>query len=104
FMDVQDSPTIIATTKDETQPVLSTTEEGKSMTRQSAWPDRVAPWWQATLAILPAFLLTRCIFVLLTYFGTVLFTVPNYSSQALPLSAVLRGLYHWYVIIFANIA
>lgn len=64
----------------------------------------IAPWWQAMLSILPVFLLTRLIFIVLTYFGSVLFTVSNYSSQALPLSAVLRGWYRWDVIRFQQIA
>lgn len=56
------------------------------------------------LAILPVFLLTRLVFVLLTYFGSVLFTVSNYSSQALPLNTVLRDWYRWDVIRFQQIA
>src|SRR5437667_2363866 len=104
FMDIQDSPTSIVTTKDETQPVPGTTDVGKATIRQQGWRERLTPWWQATLAILPAFLLTRCIFLLLTYFGTVLFTVSNYSYQVIPLSAVLRGWYHWDVISFEKIA
>src|SRR5436305_931484 len=75
-----------------------------TMRIQEAWRVKLLPWWQATLAILPTFLLTRLIFLLLTYFGTVLFTVSNYSYQVVPLRSVLRGWYHWDVISFENIA
>ena len=71
---------------------------------QAPWRGRLAPWWQATLAVLPAFILTRIVFILLTYFGTVLFTVSNYSYQALPLSTILRSWYRWDAIHFQAIA
>src|SRR5207249_5646850 len=64
----------------------------------------LTPWWQATVAILPIFVLTRFIFLLLTYFGPVLFTVPNYSYQVVPLRDVLRSWHHWDVISFEIIA
>jgi Mannosyltransferase (PIG-V) len=71
---------------------------------QAPWRARLAPWGQATLAVLPAFILTRIVFILLTYFGTVLFTVSNYSYQALPLSTILRSWYRWDAIHFQAIA
>ncbi|HEV7235509.1 MAG TPA: hypothetical protein VGN15_04960, partial [Ktedonobacteraceae bacterium] len=36
---------------------------------QAPWRARLAPWGQTTLAVLPAFILTRIVFILLTYFG-----------------------------------
>lgn len=42
------------------------------------------PWWQATVAVLPAFLMTRVIFLLLSYIGGVLFSAP--VNSPLPLS------------------
>src|SRR5438094_3728034 len=102
-MDVQDPPTITATIEDSSLPAPRTSEEGVG-TKHPRWSARLAPWWQAALAVLPAFLLTRFIFLLLTYFGSVLFTVRNYSYQVVPLSAVLRSWYHWDVISFEKIA
>src|SRR5947209_1844903 len=92
-MDVQDLPEI-----------SKTTGEVQKQALHEGWRGKLLPWWQATLAILPTFLLTRLIFLLLTYFGTVLFTVSNYSYQVVPLGSVLRGWYHWDVISFENIA
>src|SRR5437868_2436707 len=102
-MDIQDSATITAKTEDEAQPAPKSSEESIS-TKQPGWRAKLAPWQQAALAVLPAFLLTRFIFLLLTYFGSVLFTVPNYSYQVVPLRTVLRSWYHWDVISFENIA
>lgn len=50
---------------------------------QPRWHSIIKPWLNATLAVLPIFLITRIIFILLTYFGVVLFTVPNYSIHTL---------------------
>src|SRR5438270_12167698 len=102
-MDVQDPPGIIAPAEDEAQPSHVSSVKGKGK-EQSGWRARLAPWWQAALGVLPAFLLTRFILLLLTYFGSVLFTVPNYSYQVVSLSSVLRSWYHWDVISFENIA
>ncbi len=43
------------------------------------WRDTLRPWWKATLAVLPLFLFTRLLFLLLAYFGGVLFTAANFS-------------------------
>ena len=102
-MDIQDSATVTAKTEDEALSAPNSSEESVS-TKQPGWRAKLAPWCQATLAVLPAFLLTRFIFLLLTYFGSVLFTVPNYSYQVVPLRTVLRSWYHWDVISFENIA
>ncbi|GAC1649563.1 MAG: hypothetical protein NVS4B12_18710 [Ktedonobacteraceae bacterium] len=45
-----------------------------------SWRDILQPWRKATVSVLPTFLLTRCIFLLLAYFGGVLFTVSDFSS------------------------
>src|SRR5438309_8666512 len=102
-MDIQDSATVTASAKDEAQPAPKSSEESIS-TKQPGWRAKLAPWYHAALAVLPAFLLTRFIFLLLTYFGSVLFTVRNYSYQVVSLSSVLRSWYHWDVISFENIA
>ena len=110
-MDVQDVPSA-HTTEDDVQQAGSNTsandanidQQHRDSQPQSLWYSRLAPWWRATLAILPVFLITRFVFILLTYFGTVLFTVSNYSTQALPLSQVLHGWYHWDVAQFQQIA
>lgn len=64
----------------------------------------VKPWWKAFLAILPIFLITRAIFLVLTYFGVVLFTVPNYSHQALSLDTLVQSWYRWDTTWYAAIA
>lgn len=71
---------------------------------QPAWLQKVEPWWKAFLVILPIFLLTRVVFLMLTYFGMILFTVPNYSHQALSLGTLVRSWYHWDAIWYAAIA
>lgn len=68
------------------------------------WRDTLRPWWQATLAILPVFLLTRFLFVMLTYFGGVLFTIPNYSPAHLSFRDVLYTWARWDTNHFTNIA
>jgi len=59
---------------------LVTPEKTEPPTQQS-WRHLVQPWWQATLAVLPTFLVTRFIFLLLAYFGGVLFIASNFSSS-----------------------
>src|SRR6266852_518255 len=102
-MDVQDPPTITAPVDDGAQPAPGTRVESMG-TKQPGCRAGLTPWAQAALVVLPAFLLTRFIFLLLTYCGSVLFTVRNYSYQAVTLSSVLRSWYHWDVISFENIA
>lgn len=62
------------------------------------------PWWKATLATLPVFLLTRFMFLILTYLGVILFTLPNYSYKALSLHDVIYGWYRWDATRFAAVA
>jgi len=102
-MDVQDKANITAPAEDGVPPAPGTSVESMG-TKQPGWRAGLTPWGQAAVAVLPAFLLTRFIFLLLTYFGSVLFTVRNYSYQVVPLSSVLRSWYHWDVISFENIA
>ncbi len=105
IMDVKDeSAAAIAEVEDKQQPVAPTDENENARKPQAPWQTRLAPWGQATLAVLPVFILTRIVFMLLTYFGTVLFTVSNYSPQALPLSTILRSWYRWDAIHFQDIA
>jgi hypothetical protein len=68
------------------------------------WHTLISPWWNATLAILPTFLITRFIFLLLSYFGGVLFFVPNYWSGHLSFNDVFNLWYRWDVIRYATIA
>lgn len=89
------------------EPILVTPEQSEApavTTTSQAWRDTVQPWWQATLAILPIFLLTRFVLLLLSYFGGVLFFVPNYWAGQLAFHDVLYTWYHWDVIRFATIA
>lgn len=71
---------------------------------QPAWYSAFTPWWDATRASLPTFIVTRIVFLLLTYFGVVLFTVSNYSNQALSFHTLIYGWYRWDAIRFSTIA
>src|SRR6266700_5821145 len=72
-------------------PIMQTQESGQltsDMTTsppsaRQAWRDFSLPWWQATKAVLPVYLITRLVFLLLTYFSGILFFVPNYSTEQL---------------------
>ncbi len=73
-------------------------------TQVQTWRATIQPWWKATLAILPTYLLTRFVLLLLSYFGGVLFFVPNYWSGQLAFRDVLYTWYHWDAVRFATIA
>ncbi len=62
---------------------------------QQGWRNTFAPWWKASLVVLPTFLLTRLLLLVLTYFGGVLFNVPNNSAFALTFNTVFYSWYHW---------
>jgi Gpi18-like mannosyltransferase len=62
---------------------------------QRGWRDTFAPWRNTSLAVLPTFLLTRLLLLVLTYFGGVLFNVPNNSAFALTFNTVFYSWYHW---------
>ncbi len=97
--------TTVQTNQEPTPPAETTmqTNQEPETVRQS-WRNIVTPWQKATVAVLPIFLITRLIFLLLTYFVGVLFFVPNYSPRALSWRAVLYTWYHWDVVRFATIA
>ena len=59
------------------------------------WRTLFSSWWQACRAVLPTFLLTRLLLLVLTYFGGVLFNVPNNSTFALTAKTILYSWYHW---------
>jgi Gpi18-like mannosyltransferase len=61
-------------------------------------------WWQAALAVFPLFVVTRIVFVLLTYFGVILFSVHNYSMRALSSSMLLNAWARWDAVRFITIA
>ena len=71
---------------------------------QRPWRKLIDPWWEATRSILPIFLATRFLFLILTYCGVVLFTLPNYSNDALPGVALFYSWYRWDAIRYATIA
>src|SRR5436309_3462260 len=83
----------------ETPTIIATPE-----TSQQSWGTAVQPWWQAILAVLPIFLLARFIFLVLSYFGGVLFFVPNYWPGQLDFHRVLYTWYHWDAVRYATIA
>lgn len=87
------------------EPVLATPAASEQpATEQYSWRATIQPWWKATLAILPTYLLTRFVLLLLSYFGGVLFFVPNYWAGQLTFRQVLYTWYHWDAIRFATIA
>ncbi len=57
-----------------------------------SWRDVVHPWWKALLTILPIFLLTRLLFVLLTYLGGVLFTAADFAATSVSYHDLLANL------------
>lgn len=83
----------------ETPAIIATPEAA-----QQSWLVIVQPWWKAMLAVLPTFLLTRFIFLLLSYLGGVLFFVPNYWPGQLDFHQVLYTWYHWDAVRYATIA
>jgi hypothetical protein len=71
---------------------------------EQTWGTLLLPWWRATRAILPTFVITRLIFLLLTYFAGVLFFVPNYFPGSRGFYEVLYTWYQWDAIRFMTIA
>jgi|GEM_PF-239156 hypothetical protein len=112
--DVADDTTDAATNKNATTaaetatPIematdAATVQEASTPPRQT-WRAIGEPWWKATLAVLPTFLVTRFILVLLAYFGGVLFFVPNYWPGKISFHDIVYDWYHWDAIRFATIA
>ncbi len=64
-----------------TEEPVGVTPENAQLSTQS-WRDIAPPWWKAMLSILPIFLLTRFIFVLLAYLGGVLFTAADFAATS----------------------
>ncbi|MBV9020061.1 MAG: hypothetical protein JOZ71_05045 [Ktedonobacteraceae bacterium] len=64
----------------------------------------IRPWWWAALAVLPVFVITRFVFLTLTYFGGVLFFVSNYWPGHRSFYDILSIWYRWDVVRFATIA
>ncbi len=62
------------------KPVVATPEKVEPNTQ--SWRDVVHPWWKALLSILPIFLLTRFLFVLLAYLGSVLFAAADFAATS----------------------
>lgn len=77
---------------------------GKVIPLRPARRSRFAPWQQAALAVLPLFVVTRIVFVLLTYFGVILLSVPNYSMRALDFQTLLNAWARWDALRFTTIA
>jgi hypothetical protein len=61
---------------------------------QHRWHEHIEPWRKALLAILPLFIITRLLFLLLTYVGSVLFPGLGGSSFALTPGTMLYSWYH----------
>ena len=78
--------------------------EETSLSTSEIWRAFLAPWWRATLAILPVFIITRIVFLLLTYFGGVLFSLSNYSYIVIPFHQILYNWNRWDALRFTTIA
>ncbi len=87
----------------ETTADTATVQEA-SVPPHQTWRAIGEPWWKATLTVLPTFLVTRFILVLLAYFGGVLFFVPNYWPGKIAFHDIVYDWYHWDAIRFATIA
>jgi Gpi18-like mannosyltransferase len=95
----------ITETGSSTDEIVAQTKETVPPTEaHQTWRTIAEPWWKATLAILPTFLITRFIFLLLSYFGGVLFFVKNYAATVIPFHEILYRWYYWDAIRFATIA
>jgi hypothetical protein len=91
-----------APSTDETIPQSEATS--LSSEPHQTWRAFMEPWWKATLAILPTFLITRFIFLLLSYFGGVLFFVKNYVPTVISFHNMLYRWNYWDATRFATIA
>lgn len=69
-----------------------------------AWQTFLLPWKDAARAVTPAFLLTRLVFLLLSYFGGVLFFVSNYYPGHRSFHDVLYAWNRWDAARFTTIA
>ncbi len=99
FSVIQDAPQKSAS------PDAARRESGATPVRShGVLPPWFASWWRATLAVLPLFIVTRIVFVLLTYFGVILFNVRNYSMRALDFQMLLNAWARWDAVRFTTIA
>jgi hypothetical protein len=71
---------------------------------KSSWGAVAGRWGRAIGAALPAFIITRLVFLLLTYLGGILFTVSNYAPDAMHWQEILYQWYRWDAIRFGEIA
>ena len=71
------------------EPVLETPDNVEPVA--PTWHTLLLPWWRAVVAVLPVFLFTRLLFVLLGYFGGVLFTTANFSPTPVSYHNLLAG-------------
>lgn len=78
--------------------------EPQTPSGRQTWRVLAQPWWQATKAILPIYLATRLVFLLLSYFAGVLFFIPNYSTSHFTLSDIIYKWYQWDAKRFITIA
>jgi Gpi18-like mannosyltransferase len=69
-----------------------------------SWYVLVNSWKKATIAVLPIYIITRLIFIILTYFGGILFFLPNYSPGARSLHDIIFTWNRWDAVRFATIA
>ncbi|TMC21933.1 MAG: hypothetical protein E6J34_08035 [Chloroflexi bacterium] len=69
-----------------------------------AWRISLKSWWGAVVAVFPVFMITRLIFLLLTYFGGILFSIPNDWPGSLSLHDVIYTWNRWDAAHFATIA
>ena len=63
--------------------------------RPQGWHSFLTAWGKAALAVLPTFLTTRLVLLLLTYFAGIIFNVPPNTSFSLTFNTILYSWYHW---------
>ncbi len=76
----------------------------KMVLARRSWRTRLLPWWKAAITVLPIFLATRFVFLILTYLGVVLFTVSDYSFTVISLNDLLMSWNHFDSVRFTIIA
>ena len=62
---------------------------------QQGWRSFLTTWGRAAQAVLPTFLITRLVLLLLTYFAGVIFNAPPDTSFPLTFNTVFYSWYHW---------
>jgi Predicted integral membrane protein len=74
---------------------IATDVETTAALSRQRWSTLLRSWGKSGRAVLPTFLGTRLLLLVLTYFGGILFKVDTNSTFALNLNSILYNWYHW---------